>query len=122
MAVAWTGWTYAKIVAYLKELFGDGWSLDTAKAAIVDETIYSAFVEARVLMPQPDAGADADAVTAQKSAWNQHWAKRSFCAAGLIIDGPSDTVLFLQRESENWARMIGVDPGAHEGTFNYTTP
>jgi len=121
MAVAWTGWTHTKIIAYLKEQFGDGWSLDPAKAAIVDELIYSAWVESRVLMPQPDAAADPDAVTAQKSAFNQYWAKRSFVAAGLLIDGPSDTVAFLERDFENWARMIGVDPGAHEGTFNYTT-
>ena len=122
MAVSWTGWTHTKIVAALAELFGDGWARNTAKAAIVNEFIYSAWVESRVLMPQPDAAADPDDVTVQKSAFNQYWGKRSFAAAGLVIDGPSDTVLFLQRDFENWARIIGADPSAHEGIFKYVTP
>jgi len=120
MGVAWTGWTHTIIIAHLKELFGDGWSLDSAKDAEVDVAIHSAWVETRVLAPTEDALADLDDVTKQPSAMNQYWALRSFYKAGVIIDGRSRLVMMLKAEMDEFYANV-KDRMASGDVYKYET-
>lgn len=121
MAVSWTGWDAAGIVAYLKELFGDGWSLDSAKAAEVNKAIYNAWVEAQVFMPHADAESVADDETVQPSVINVYWFKKSLADAGPLIDGLSPLVAALRQDARAWFEDTIRDGQMSEGIHTFET-
>ena len=121
MAVSWTGWDYDAIIAYLKELFGDGWAADAALAAEVDKAIYNAWCEARVVMPHTDVEAVANDPSAHPTVLNIYWFKKSLADAGLLIDRDSPMVQMLRDGAREWFVWVTKDPQAAEDVFTYET-
>ncbi|HUX01393.1 MAG TPA: hypothetical protein VMY35_10490 [Phycisphaerae bacterium] len=122
MAVSWLGWDYDGIIAYAKQLFGDGWASDDAVALEVDKAIHNAWCEAQVLMPHDAATeAVADDPESQPTILNVYWFKKSLADAGLLIDRLSPLVQTLRDDANAWFLQVTKDTQVSEAIHTFET-